>query len=75
VPLIFCDATDHDRIEAGDVLRIGGLHDALRTGEHIPVHNTTREHRLDVRHDLSDRQLDVVLAGGLINDFRRRRSA
>jgi aconitate hydratase len=75
VPLIFCDPTDHDRIEAGDVLQIDRLHDALLARDRIAVHNSTREHRLDVRHDLSDRQLDVVLAGGLINDFRRRRSA
>jgi hypothetical protein len=27
-----------------------------------------------VRHDVSDRQVRVLLAGGLINDFRARRS-
>jgi hypothetical protein len=38
----------------------------------IEVVNTTRDRRFRVRHDLSDRQLRIVLAGGVINDFRRR---
>jgi aconitate hydratase len=75
VPLIFCDPADLDRMEPGDVLRIDDLHDALRSGTRLAVNNTTRHERLDVRHELSDRQVDIVLAGGLINDFRRRRSA
>ena len=72
VPLLFCDPADHDTIEAGDVLRIEGLRDALAAREPIEVHDTTRDRRFQVRHDLSDRQVRVVLAGGLINDFRQR---
>jgi aconitate hydratase len=71
-PLLFCDPADHDRVEAGDVLRIDGLHDALRSGEPLEVHDTTKDHRFKVRHDLSERQVRVLLAGGLINDFRQR---
>jgi aconitate hydratase len=72
VPLLFCDPADHGAIEAGDVLRIEGLRDALAAREPIDVHNATRDRRFRVRHDLSDRQVRVVLAGGLINDFRQR---
>jgi aconitate hydratase len=74
VPLQFTDPADLEAIEAGDVLRIERLHDALASGEPIEVHDATRDHRFRVRHDLSDRQLRVVLAGGLINDFRARES-
>jgi aconitate hydratase len=74
VPLVFCDPADHDGIEAGDVLRVDGLHEALRGSDPITVHNTTRDRRLQVRHELSPRQVEIVLAGGLINDFRQRRS-
>jgi aconitate hydratase len=73
VPLLFADPADHDWIEAGDVLRIEGLRDALAAGERIDVLDTTTQRSFAVRHDLSERQLRVVLAGGLINDFRRRR--
>jgi aconitate hydratase len=69
VPLLFRDPADYDAIEAGDTLRIDDLHDALRSGEPIAVDG---DRRFDVRHDLSDRQLAIVLAGGLINHFRER---
>ncbi|HKH17376.1 MAG TPA: aconitate hydratase [Solirubrobacteraceae bacterium] len=72
LPLLFCDPADHDGIEVGDVLRIDGVRDAVGGGDPIDVVNTTRDHRFRVRHELSPRQVRVVLAGGLINDFRRR---
>jgi aconitate hydratase len=71
-PLLFCEQADHDKIEPGDVLRIEGLEAALHERRPIEVVNTTRDRRFHVRHDLSDRQVCIVLAGGLINDFRKR---
>jgi aconitate hydratase len=71
-PLLFCDPADHDAIEAGDVLRIDGLHAALRERTPIDVADVTQDRTLQVRHELSERQVRVLLAGGLINDFRRR---
>ena len=73
LPLLFCDPADHDGIEAGDVLRIEGLHEALERGDPLHVHDPQRDRAFEVRHDLSPRQVRVVLAGGLINDFRRRK--
>jgi hypothetical protein len=51
------------------------LQDAVRAREPIVVRNSTRDRELHVRHELSHRQLDVLIAGGLINAFRQRRSA
>jgi aconitate hydratase len=72
VPLLFCDPTDHDVINAGDKLCIKGLRDALSTREPIDVINLTMARCFQVRHSRSDRQVRVVLAGGLINDYRIR---
>jgi aconitate hydratase len=72
LPLLFCDPADHDAIEAGDTLLIDGVRDAVAGGEEIEVVDTTRDRRFRVRHDLSSRQVRVVLAGGLINDFKQR---
>jgi aconitate hydratase len=72
VPLLFCDPADHEAVAAGDVLRIDGVRDALGRQEPIEVRDTTRDRTFQVRHDLSDRQVRVVLAGGLINEFRSR---
>lgn len=75
-PLLFCDLTDHDAIEQGDVLQIWGLRKGLARGEDaFTVRNVTRDASFQVRHDLSDRQVRVLLAGGLINDFRARAAA
>jgi aconitate hydratase len=68
--LQFQDATDHDRIEQGDVLLIEDLHDALRSGTDLTVRNTTKDEAYAVCHRLSDRQVDMVLAGGLIPALR-----
>jgi aconitate hydratase len=72
VPLLFCDPADHRAIEAGDVLELDGIGDALRRREPLRVRNRTRGGEFDVRHDLSDRQVRVVTAGGLINHFQQR---
>jgi aconitate hydratase len=70
--LLFCDPSDHDAIEQGTVLRIADIHDAVRSRDPFDVHDTDSDRRFQVRHELSDRQIDVVLAGGLINRFRER---
>jgi aconitate hydratase len=72
LPLLFGDPADLDDLEAGDVLRIDGVREAIERREPFEVHDTTRDRTFRVRHDLSDRQVRVVLAGGLINDFRNR---
>jgi aconitate hydratase len=70
LPLLFCDPSDHDAIAAGDTVRIDGVHAALPRAEPIAVR--AGDHEIRVRHELSDRQVRVVLAGGLINEFRQR---
>jgi aconitate hydratase len=72
LPLLFDDPADHEAIEAGDVLRIDGIHAALRDRAPIGVRNTTRDRQLGVHYDLSPRQIRVLIAGGLINEFRSR---
>jgi aconitate hydratase len=75
LPLLFTESDEHDAIEPDDVLQIDGIHDALHRHDPIQVHNTTRDRRFEVRHDLSERQVRVLIAGGLINEFRRRSAA
>jgi aconitate hydratase len=67
LPLIFMDAADYDRLGQGDVIRVEGIHAAIKSGPTIPVKNLTRKFTFVARHDLSDRQVDVYMAGGLIN--------
>jgi aconitate hydratase len=69
-PLLFCDPADRETISAGDTLRIEGLRDAIAGDDPIEVACGDRTFR--VRHELSPRQVRVLLAGGLINEFRQR---
>jgi aconitate hydratase len=64
--LEFTDPADYDRIAADDVLAVESLRDALAGDGNLVVRNTTKGHEYTVRHRLSRRQLDAVLAGGQI---------
>jgi len=75
VPAIeFADAADHDRIQQGDVLMLTGIREALVARTAITVHNKTRDEDYVARHGLSTRQVDMVLAGGLIPWLRERQT-
>jgi aconitate hydratase len=77
LPLVFADPADYDRIAQGDVVRLSGVHAALRSGERaldasLAAANGGPERRISLRHDLSPRQADLLLAGGVINWLRQR---
>ena len=67
LPLEPVDDPECDRIKQGDVLKLTGLRRQVREGREIRVENITRKHGFTARHNLSDRQIDVLLEGGLIN--------
>src|SRR5436309_2924745 len=73
LPLEFAEPADYDRIEQGDVLVLGGIREALEDPERALVaENTTKGDRYELTHHLSPRQVDVILAGGLIPIFKSR---
>ncbi|MGH2792418.1 MAG: aconitate hydratase [Actinomycetota bacterium] len=66
--LEFADPSDYDGIEEGDVLALRGL-SAKSLGENekkIEVENTTKNETYHLMHRLSPRQVEMVVAGGLI---------
>jgi aconitate hydratase len=64
--LEFDDPADYDRIAQDDVLCIDGVRDALGAGSTLVAHNQTQDVDITVRHRLSQRQIEAVLAGGVI---------
>ncbi len=66
VPLEFVDPDDWDAIEQGDLLRIAGLRDALLDGSEVALTNVTQDTNVTAVHRLSARQVDRLLAGGVI---------
>ncbi|MDQ3974711.1 MAG: aconitate hydratase [Actinomycetota bacterium] len=71
--LQFTDPDHYDAIEQGDVLALRGIRAALAdAGRMVELVSTTRGQRYQLRHRLSRRQVEMVLAGGLIPVFRER---
>lgn len=64
LPLEFTAPTDYDRITQGDILKFSGLREALQQGRAVTA--TLQGEPLELQHKLSDRQVEMVLAGGRI---------
>jgi aconitate hydratase len=64
--LEFADPDDYRQIERDDVLLLAGIRDTLAGGGEIAVRNATRDKTYVARHRLSERQVGLLLAGGLI---------
>jgi aconitate hydratase len=75
LPLIFDDPADYDRIEPGAEIEIPGVRDALEAGGPLRARDLTRNRELGLRHELSRRQIEQVLAGGIIPLTRRQAKA
>lgn len=63
IPMLFEDPAAYDSIEQGDELEIEGLLDQIPT-RHVIVKNKTRHFEFAATLDLSDAEMEVVLAGG-----------
>jgi aconitate hydratase len=70
LPLVFENATDWEQISQGDVLEIDNVPTTINQGKLIQVVNTTKQQTYETKLNLSDRQLHVMLAGGLINTVK-----
>jgi len=69
LPLLFAGEADYDRINAGDVLELPDVRDGLAGGE-VTVRNTSQGYEFTARHQLSERQIEVLREGGLLNHVK-----
>lgn len=71
IPLIFEDAEDYARIDAGDELRIDDIRSALveasEKGMPIVLRNVTKGCEIPLKATFSSRQVELLLTGGLLN--------
>ncbi|MGN0114897.1 MAG: aconitate hydratase [Acutalibacteraceae bacterium] len=68
IPLVFKNEADYDKIGVNDELELNGIRKAIADGadEFMLTDKTTGE-SIAVRLDFSQRQRDMLLAGGLLN--------
>ena len=67
VPLEFRDEADYDRIEQSDDLLLPKIKEELEAGTDVTLQNLTKGLTFRLRAVLTDRQREMVLAGGLLN--------
>jgi len=73
LPLIFKNEEDYNTIEKGDSLEMSKIIEELKAGKEITVRNLTKNKEFKVKYELSERQKDIILAGGLLPHTASRR--
>ncbi len=72
LPLTFVNPADWEKIHQNDVLVLSGLREAIRRGSQVKVINKTKKETYITEHAMTERQIEMVLAGSLINLMRER---
>ena len=66
IPLTFKNANDYESVSMGDELVLKNVHSGLKSGE-IILENKTNGSQITLLCNFTDRQVDILLSGGLIN--------
>ncbi|NLF01825.1 MAG: aconitate hydratase [Anaerolineales bacterium] len=72
LPLVFSDEAGYDALAQGDELEIEAIHTALRAGRPLTARNLTRGTTFELTYDLTPRQVEILLAGGLLTMIKNR---
>lgn len=72
LPLTFIEESDYDKLEKGDVLIGEGLRNKIKQGKEFSLSVKGKNIDIKVKHALSDRQIEIMLKGGIINWVKAR---
>jgi aconitate hydratase len=72
VPLEFVDRDDYDAIDQGNTLELPDVREEMQNGHEVTVRNDTQDTTFSAEHSLSPRQVEIVMQGGLIEDYKNR---
>lgn len=70
LPLTFVNESDYDKISQGDSLSIPDIRELVKSSDEAVIKNETTGEDIKVKLELSQRQRDILLAGGLLNYTR-----
>ncbi len=70
LPLNFKNEADYDKISQGDELCLSEIKDAILNNKPAILKNLTTGESYELKYELSKRQKDIILAGGLLNYTR-----
>ncbi len=66
IPLTFQSNDDYDALERGDQIEIPDAREYLKNNESFPITNITQKKEFQAVYTLSERQRNIILAGGLL---------
>jgi len=66
IPLTFKNEQDYNKVEQGDDIEIPNVKDIIKQGGTLKVKNKTKSTEFEVDYNLSDRQREIILAGGTL---------
>jgi aconitate hydratase len=64
LPLLFASEDDYERIDQGDTIELPRAKEDIQKGEVVKAVNTTKGFDFQLKHALSARQIEILLAGG-----------
>jgi len=71
LPLAFSEPSDFEKIERGDEIEIPNLRSAVASGNTVDLIVKRTGDKITIVHNLTPRQVEIILAGGLLNYIRR----
>ena len=74
LPVTFANPADYERVEERDTLELVGVREHILRGKELTVRDATKGFEFAVKHDLSKRQIEILLEGGLLNYIRKRQA-
>ncbi len=70
LPATFINAPDYDDLKQGNQLEIQNVKEQVRTGDILEAENKSNGHKYSLRINLTSRQREIIIAGGLLNYTR-----
>ncbi len=72
IPLTFKNEIDYNKIDQGDDIEIPDVINTIKDGGVLKVKNKTKGTEFEVEYNLSDRQREIILAGGTLAYMREK---
>ena len=67
IPLTFEDPKDYKKISQGDNIELKNIKKVIAEGSKLILNNKTTDQKITLKYDFSDRQKEIIFAGGLLN--------
>ena len=75
IPLEFQRDEDYEDIDQDDVLKTENVCEQIKQGNNVTIENITKGNSYTLTHTLSGRQIEMLLAGGIINHFKKEKTS